>query len=58
MQTDWRLGNEIQIMLLFLATTSIAAGTAWFLVQRKEWSITDRRNLKSRSMRFAASFSN
>jgi hypothetical protein len=48
MQTDWRLGNENQIMLLFFAATSTTAGIAWCFVQQREWAVTDRRNVKSR----------
>lgn len=58
MQTDWRLGSENQIMLLFVAATSLLCGISWFFAQRKEWALMDRRNLKSRLMRFTVSFPN
>lgn len=42
--------------ILFPAVASVIAAIVWVFLQRKEWAITDRRNLQSRLMRFAASF--
>ncbi len=52
------VGSDNQDGVMFPAVVSLLMSVAWFFVLRKEWAMTDRRNLKSRSMRFTASFSN
>ena len=48
--TDWRQrwGNEDQIIIFGVAIVMLTAAVTWFFAQRKEWALTDRRNLKSR----------
>lgn len=42
--------GSIENPILLPAVVSLMASVAWFFVQRKEWAITDRRNLKSRQL--------
>jgi hypothetical protein len=45
--TDWRVGDESQIVVVVLVIVSVTASIGWFLVQRKE-SVMARQGLTKR----------